>query len=67
MVEYPPTSIDINDEMQDYVLTLTSIRTESLKISAVTSQKNDKSILPSGETTPLQKKCKMKKTKKPNK
>ena len=54
MTEHPPTSIDIDSEIFFYDSTLTSRRNESLKISIVTPQ-NYKSVLPSGETTLLQK------------
>ena len=58
--DHSPTSIEIESEIQDDNLTFDSIAW-SLKSSDVTPQKKDKSVLPSGDTTPFQKNPNMQK------
>ena len=68
MEEHPPTSIDIDPERQYDESTLDSSRSGSLKSSVVTPQNIYKSVLPSSDTTTLQKNPNMKNPKKsPNK
>ena len=65
MVEHPTTSIVIYSDIQYDDSTLSS-RTESIKSTVVTPQKIYKSVLPSGNTTPLQNKPKISSNKKDN-
>ena len=57
MAEHPPTSID-NDYERLYYDSILSSRTESLKSSVFTPKYIYKSVLLSGDTTPLEKKPK---------
>ena len=56
MAEHPTTSIDVDTERQDDKSTLAISKYGLINKFSVTPQNNYQSVLPSGDTNPLQKK-----------